>query len=59
MQVKMYNVVLIADDNYASYAAVTLQSLFETNKTLYFHIYLISCGFSQINTQKIIKVCEK
>ncbi|RGN50209.1 MULTISPECIES: glycosyltransferase family 8 protein [unclassified Bacteroides] len=59
MQVKMYNVVLIADDNYASYAAVTLQSLFETNKTLYFHIYLISCGFSQINTQKIIKVCRK
>lgn len=53
-----FDIVFVADNNYAPYTAVTLQSLFDHHSQWDFDIWLVSCDFSEENTLKYISFCQ-
>jgi lipopolysaccharide biosynthesis glycosyltransferase len=55
----IYNIVCIANDNYAQHACVMLTSLFETNKNKKFAIYLLTDDFSTKSEAILCSQCEK
>ena len=59
MNKKHFNIVFVADDAYAPYTAVTLQSLFNFHPQWQFDIWLLSCNFSLENKLKYENYCLK
>ena len=54
-----YNIVCIADDNYAQHLAVMLVSLFTNNLKHEFVIYVLSENLSDISEIRIRRLCNK
>jgi len=57
MNKKHFDIVFVADNAYAPYTSVTLQSLFKFHPQWQFDIWLLSCNFSTENTLKYEKHC--
>lgn len=55
----IYNIVVVANEGYAQHAAVMLCSLFETNKSKKFNIYLFTDGIGHDSFVKLNNLCEK
>lgn len=58
MKAKHFNITFVADNKYAPYTAVTLQSLFECHPAWEFDVWLLSCNFSEENISKYNKLCQ-
>lgn len=54
---RVYNIVCVSDEAYIQHAAVMLCSLFETNRSKAFCIYLLTTNISNETEQKLIKLC--
>ena len=54
-----YNIVCIADENYAQHTAVTLCSLLENNKEKKFHVSLMTYAMTDSTKQKLHQVVEE
>ena len=54
----MINVVLIADSSYAMPTAVTLASLFASNKGAVGRVYLLSTGMDDADVKKMAALCK-
>lgn len=58
LDVDLYNIVCIADENYAQHAAVILCSLLENNKEKVFHVFLMTYAMTDSTKQKLHQVVE-
>lgn len=53
-----YNIVCVADENYAQHAAVMLASLFETNRDKTFYIYFMTYVLSNECKNRLESICQ-
>ena len=53
-----YNIVIVANEGYVQHAGVMLCSLFETNKTKRFGVYLLTDGISATSSTMLKELCE-
>ncbi len=53
-----YNIVCVADESYAQHAAVLLVSLFETNKTHQFDVYLFTFMMTEETKKKLHELVQ-
>lgn len=51
------NIVIVADNGYVQHAAVMLTSLFESNKSHRFHVFLLTDGVSNENKFRLERLC--
>lgn len=54
-----YNIVCVADENYAQHSAVMLTSLFETNRDKAFNIYFMTYSLSDESKKRLESLCQK
>ena len=54
----IYNIVCVADENYAQHAAVMLCSILENKKEEVFHIFLMTYAMTDSTKQKLHQVVE-
>lgn len=55
----LYNIVCIADENYAQHAAVMLCSLLENNKEKTFHVFLMTYAMTENTQKRLHQLVEK
>ncbi|WP_033149722.1 glycosyltransferase family 8 protein [Prevotella sp. RM4] len=55
----IYNIVIVANEDYMQHAAVMLCSLFETNKNKQFHIYLFTDSITSTSYDRLSNLCRK
>lgn len=58
LDTELYNIVCIADENYAQHTAVMLCSLLESNKGKTFHVFLMTYAMTADTRQKLYQVIE-